>query len=236
MTDPKTILRRYTKVIDTETLQSAIPLSIIEQLYRNTSQCFPSEKEASLKQYYLRLVKFLHNDIKRVSSTSSISKSASASASASSASDVFEGPEFGFYFKMDHDETDDRWELFVMFEEQRIAASCLVHYDDTEGTAEIEEVCVAIPGKKYCKQMILKVLASIQRREKDITQVLIFCFNENIPACKCYQSVFGSEELPDIKNASWITQNKKKGQSVTRFVYTVPIQRRSPVSKKQKRS
>lgn len=237
MSTPKTYLRRFTSVIDVDQLKSAIPRSLIEQLYANTTNCFPSEKEKTVKHYYLRLVKYLHNDIKRSSvGYNSVSRSKSSS-SMSEADEVFEGPEYGFFFKFDADLPEEyalknRWELFVLFEghpnNERIAASCFVHFDDLRKHAEIEEVCVAIAGKKYCKEMIVKVVKHIQKHDANTNQVYIYCENNNIPACKCYQSVFASDELQEIKNATLITQSAKQGKPVTRFIYSIPIQRRSP--------
>lgn len=222
-----THLKRYKTVIDIDKFTSSIPPHVIEQLYTNTSQCFPQELEKSVKHYYLRLVNLLHNDLKRYTKASPNSVSHSTSRSSSTMAAVFKGPEYGFYFSMVTPEYTyamaNRWELFVMYEGSptrgTIAASCLVHYDETTGIAELEEICVNIPGKKYCKKLITKVIEYI-KKEQNISVITIYCENHNVPACKCYMSIFDASDMKSIQRSSYTVQQIKKDKTITRFVYT----------------
>lgn len=205
MSAPKTFIQRYDKVIDIDVMDNVMPIHLIEQLYENTVRCFPDSNIKSAKNYYIRLVNYLHNNLRLVTR-----KTPSPSL------DIFEAPEYGLLYQvLDDDDGNDRWEMFVLYEgspaQLKVAASCLVHIENQR--AEIEEVCVGIPGKKYCKTMISKVIDEL-RKEPGVQQIIVYCENDNIPACKCYDSVF-TNRAPGIKH----------GVPITNFTYTLQQKR-----------
>lgn len=242
----KTYLVRYQRVVDVDNYELTIPLSVINKLYDNINACFPEKPEKSPKHYYLRLIDYLHHDMKRVSarSSSAMHKSSTVTPASSmlSSSEMEEAgvivePAYGFTFVPELSPLEyakkNRWELFVLFEghpsNNVIAGSCLVHYDEISGIVEIEEVCVSIPGKKYCNQMITKVMKHI-KKEALVHSITIYCENENIPACKCYHSIF--DGLPNVQ----VTQKMHKGKQVTTFIYNFRNFRNSRNSRLSNRS
>lgn len=117
--------------------------------------------------------------------------------------------------------SDNRRELFVLHvgnvNSRSIAASCIVLFNDKRGLARIKEVCVGVAGKKYCKKMILAVLAELERTEPGIKQSLIYCETPNEAACKCYHSIFLA---PDKAGRTHIVERSTPPISIKEFWYS----------------
>lgn len=231
MTEP--ILKNYKYIIDINTFDSVLTDDIVNQLYIMNNNCFPHLPEKSKEHYYLRLIKFIHNDIKYYRSASASPKTTSSSSSSDKT--IVQENLYGKLFT-NTNITDDyskrnRWELYVMYEDItliKVVASCLVHYNDITGLVKTKEICVGTPGRKYCKEMLLKVLEEI-KKEEHIKHVTIYCEKNNPAACKCYNSVFNSKETAPYTK---ITETHDKYT----FLYTIPDRNTSGNNRTKKRT
>ena len=215
------VLKNYKIIIDVDTFDSVLTDDIVNQLYLMNNACFPDLPEKSKEHYYLRLIKFIHNDIKHYRSASSSPKSTGMSSSSSSDNVILQDNLYGKLFRRATVSEDynkrNRWELFVLFENEslhKVVASSLVHYNDITGLARTKEICVGVPGKKYCKEMLLKVIEEI-KKEDTIKEITIFCEKNNPAACKCYDSVFKSKETDEFTK---VTETADKRT----YLYKIP--------------
>jgi hypothetical protein len=214
------VLKKYTTIIDFNTFNSVLTDDIIEQLYVMNNKCFPKLPEKSKEHYYLRLINFIHHDIKYYRSSSRSPKSSSSSSSSDSKVIIQEnlyGKLFTTFNACDEYCKKNRYELYVMYADSTLStvvSSCLVHYNDISGLARTKEICVGVPNKKYCKEMLLQVIEEI-KKEQTIIQISIYCDKNNPAACKCYNSVFNSK---DTSSNTKITETDDKYT----FLYTLP--------------
>lgn len=141
------------------------------------------------KEYYMRVVDFLHNNLSPLKSTATVT--------ARNAKSRIAGM-FGTVFRAHRpasplEDLKQTWELYVLLNAQgAVTASCFVHLNRIYHTAEIHEVCVnpTFRGKHLCQKLIEQVVGSLTRRFDEVSNILIFCEKENIAARKCYESVF----------------------------------------------
>jgi hypothetical protein len=215
----ETVLKNYKYIIDLNTFNSILSDDIVNQLYVMNNACFPHLPEKSKEHYYVRLIKFIHNDIKRYRSASVSSKSSSSNSSGEKV--IVQENLYGKLFTNTNATEEyikkNRWELYILYEDStlsKVVASCLVHYNEISGLARTKEICVGVSGRKYCKEMLLKVLEEI-KEEANIKQVTIYCDKTNPAACKCYNSVFNSK---DTTQYTKITETDDKYT----FLYTIP--------------
>lgn len=158
--------------------------------------CFGDELETET-EYISRIVGYLHRDLEEASSRSSrSSRSSGPKTKLQKKAHKVTVRDVTFQKK----EVDDiihamqnRWEMFALLNgpSNEVHASCLVHFNDIYQVCEIHEVCVATPGKGYCKQLIQNVKDHIAAGKSGIVHTInIFCENGNAPACRCYSSIF----------------------------------------------
>ena len=216
-----TVLKKYTTIIDLDTFNSVLTDDIIEQLYVMNNKCFPKLPEKSKEHYYLRLINFIHNDIKYYRSSSRSPKSSPSASSSSDSKVIIQENLYGKLFTTfnvcDEYCKTHRYELYVMYADSSlttVVSSCLVHYNDITGLARTKEICVGVPNKKYCKEMLLQVIEEIKKTQH-IIKISIYCDKNNPAACKCYNSVFNSKETASNTK---ITETDDKYT----FLYTLP--------------
>lgn len=202
-------------------IPSQVPLEdIVEELFINTTTCFGGDDDEH--DYAERLVEYLHNDLKVSSSPSSSTSISPASSSRTpkSASPtspaakrarrpksvVFYDQEYVYKKPNPIEALQNRWELFVLFANKRVAASCLVHFNDMYRSCEIHEVCVGQAKKGYCKELISQVRDHIAGGlSGKVDEIRIFCHKKNTGAYKCYQNVFVKAKSFDHQDAvSWV--------------------------------
>lgn len=180
---------------------------LIDELYINTVTCFGDE-EMDESDYVVRLVDYLHNDLEHMSSP--VRKKSCKVQNVTFRGLQFKVKKCGMLHAL-----QNRWELFVLMtkDTHKIAASCLVHFNDIYGSCEIHEVCAGIPGKGYCKELLKEVRNHISHGQSGpMSEIRIFCEGANVGACKCYSSVFPKARLFERN-------------MVTGFVYAVPANR-----------
>lgn len=181
---------------------SQIPLdSILDDLFVNTTACFGAEKDEDVQDYAERLVNYLHNDLVPVDEDSA---SSMRSTSSRKKSIFFYNQEYTYRKPV----KSDRYELFVLFDEKQVVASCIVQFDDIYKSCEIHEVCVGKSGKGYCKALMTAVRNHLAAGYSEyIREIRIFCEKNNPAACKCYATVFP-------------TAIRVEGHHTTAFIYT----------------
>lgn len=140
--------------------------------------------------YVRRLIGYLHGDSEPMSRSSA---SGTPEPKRTKRGFSVRGVRFRMRVQDPLEKLQNRWELFVIVDPKKknVAASCLVQFNDIYGSCEIHEVCVAVPGKGYCKQLMGAVRKFIASGSSGIVQeIRIFCEQGNVAACKCYGSVF----------------------------------------------
>lgn len=198
-----TVLWNYKNILHTP-LHAPKLEDLIDELFINTVACFGGE-DMDEDDYVTRLVDYLHNDLEHVSSP--VRKKTCKVQNV-----TFRGLHFKVKKCGEVHAMQNRWELFVLMtkDTHKIAASCLVHFNDIYQSCEIHEVCAGIPGKGYCKELLKKVRSYISNGlSGPMSEIRIFCEGANAAACKCYSNVFPNARL--FENSS-----------VTGFVYTIP--------------
>jgi hypothetical protein len=200
------VLHHYSKIID-KTCKSndctLIDENIVTQLNTYLNICFPEDK-TNLNDFFIRLVTFLHNELESSEDTPPHKrKFVKKPRLISKFNTVFRKVILDLVY-----DQRNRWELFVLKQDQKVLASCFVHFNDTSKICEIHEVCVGVSGQGYCKILIKSVIDYIldksldikieefpknnnsKSKNKKIHIITIFCETGNIAACVCYTKVF----------------------------------------------
>lgn len=169
---------------------------IIDNLYSNTSACFAEDNESD-EDYVIRLVTFLHKNLKHCPRTR---LTVSSSPKAKRARNIVFIKDIPFCDKKVEPiyQMQNRWELFILYDNVKhtVCASCLVHFNDVYHTCEIHEVCVATSGKGYCQQILKDVKHHICKGlSGPMADIRIYCERQNIAACKCYARTFATSTV-----------------------------------------
>lgn len=216
------ILDHYTKIINKETKQSFIKPDSIAKLNTYINNCFPEDQE-QIKNFYERLVTYTDTNL-IANSYKNKPKRVCRSRIMSDYNTIF--------IKIIEDlvyNEKNRWELFILKQEEAIVASCFVHFNDNTKICEIHEVCVGVPKQGYCQILIKSVIdyildkspITIETREfpesndskcknKKLKNITIYCENDNCPACACYRKVFSQYQVEGVAEV-------KRNKPITRF-------------------
>lgn len=188
------------KDTDRKSVHSAPNLvDILPDLYVNSQMCFGHEDEETDDEFVSRIITYLHSDLKERSSSSSSSKSSKSSMTSPAPKRmrnqvVVRDVVFTQHQSDDISTLRNRWELFALLggkNNRNVHASCLVQFNDIYGTCEIHEVCVATTGKGLCKNLLEEVKKHLAAGMSGrVHHVLVYCKKPNVPACRCYASVF----------------------------------------------
>jgi hypothetical protein len=200
----------------------------IKMIAKNVKACFPSNTNVNspsnmnnnanaanktAKDYYVSLMEFLLNEYTIIDEDNTQGNTTNNNSNNNNNNIANYLPQYVGDFKtlFQMQEDDDpitnlksSYEFVVLYDASKtICASCLVHKQKIYGSYEIHEVCVRKGLTGVCSKFIPMVF-DYYRKDKQCTDIRIFCIKNNLGACKCYGRIPGCLRIDTERTSAFI--------------------------------